>query len=478
MSKRFPFELVAVTIVALVIWALFFPGLMSGDSCDQYRQACEHYFHDMHTPIMSIVLSFFLRIWDLHGLTFLMCLAGSLGMFGLLAGALELFYPEAWSERRRGAVAFLGFLLLLIPPSPLMFWLMTFTKDAWCMVFFLDLGACAFYLFRQGPSLRRFEYGLLVGTFMLLTELAFLSRYNALVVLPAVMWCFWQLLRRRPLPRWVAGTAAVALVPLHFAAAEGLHLAFSVKRMHPENQVMALDLIGFCVLDDRFLDEFPYTRSQLNGERYRTEYIFGDVIPLIWEQERPTIVDPEYVFTKLGNTRDGQRDVLLRAEYRRAALHHPGMLLKIKWLSFLPLLGEFNHRHITQEELPDMDYLNPQTEGPRNEVFAIDDYLAVHWRPHWLVTAHWPWMLVNLVGIVAAALAGWRWREPRFRFLFAWLLVPLLYYFSFFLANLGREFRYLYPATVMVQALTLALVLGFVFRSRKPVSGDAQRAMI
>ncbi|HSU82919.1 MAG TPA: hypothetical protein VLR69_10895, partial [Thermoanaerobaculia bacterium] len=73
---------------------------------------------------------------------------------------------------------------------------------------------------------------------------------------------------------------------------------------------------------------------------------------------------------------------------------------------------------------------------------------------------HLVWILVN-VAWVAGLLAAWRRaREERYGFLAVLMLVPLAYYLSYLAATPGHDFRYMYPATLLVQCVTASWLLG------------------
>jgi hypothetical protein len=327
------------------------------------------------------------------------------------------------------------------------------------MVFLFALSACAMYLQRRGPTLSRRGYVAGVVTFLALTELLLLARYNAVIAIPAILWCLWQVLRGRAVSAWLTGAVVCSVVPMYFVISEGMCAAFGVLRFHPENQVIVLDLVGFFVMDDRYLDEFPYARSLLNGEGYRRDYVFGDVVPLLFQRDRPKIVHDVFFQD------DGRRNASLRSEYRHAALHHPALLMKIKWLGFLGLIGPFERTHIVPEDVPNDRYLNPFMETPRTAILQFDQSLMSR-VPGWLFASHAPWIMVNFVALLAAG-AAWARGRSGARFLFAWLLIPASYYASYLLAAVGHDYRYMYPATLMIQAMLLTLALGYFLARRR-----------
>jgi hypothetical protein len=87
-ADRLPDGLTAA--VALGLWRVFFPGLMSADSIAQYGQALTGQYNDWHPPLMAIVLHQCFRIGRGIGLvTFVQCVAGLLGVRALAAAWLD-----------------------------------------------------------------------------------------------------------------------------------------------------------------------------------------------------------------------------------------------------------------------------------------------------------------------------------------------------------------------------------------------------
>ena len=115
---------------------------------------------------------------------------------------------------------------------------------------------------------------------------------------------------------------------LAFAVCDNaLDLAFHVRKVHLERQMMAFDLFGMCALDARVCDSIPYVRSTFRVRSYRQRYVPGDLGDSFWAE--PAVLDPKIQW-------DGGR---LRAEYLRAAGGFPGVLARVKLEAFGTLLG-------------------------------------------------------------------------------------------------------------------------------------------
>src|SRR5436305_1900504 len=313
MSREKHLPDVLTVLVCLLVWAVFFPGLMSTDSVVQYGEALTGRYQDWHPPFMSILLHLVLVLGGgLGTLMLVQCLAGAFGVRALVRSALALFQGDRLPARRAAWLSLAVLLLLLVPVSPLAFYLMTFWKDVWAMVFLLWMTALLLDLHRLGAS-----PGRLLAVAGLAAALG-LVRHNAVVVLPLIGVAVWMAARRR-LGRPAAAAAAAA--PLALA--------------------------------------------------------LGDT---------------------LAPVRRGLTFVVSRVGWNR--------------------------------------------------------------RLRWVSGVHLVWILVN-VAWVGGLLAAWRRTgEERYGFLAALLLIPLAYYFSYLAATPGHDFRYMYPATLLIQCVTASWALG------------------
>src|SRR4029077_11245570 len=196
---RLPFWLTAA--IALVLWRLFFPGLMSQDSIVQYAQALTARSTAWHPPLMAVVLHLVFSLGGAIGLLMLgQCVAGVFGIRALAAAVVALLQGDRVPARRTAWISLLVLVLLLVPVTPLAFYLMTFWKDSWAMILMVWIGALALALCRLGITPKRLL--LVIG---LATALG-MVRHNAVVLLPVVGLVLWDGARRE-----LGGGRALAL---------------------------------------------------------------------------------------------------------------------------------------------------------------------------------------------------------------------------------------------------------------------------
>jgi hypothetical protein len=426
---------VLTAAIGVALWAVFRPGLMSYDSIVQYGQALAGSYTDWHPPLMAVVLHAVLAAGrGIGALLFVQCLAGVFGVRAFAAAVLHRLYGDRISRVRASWLSLLVLLILLLPGSPLAFYLMTFWKDSWAMVLLLWIGALAL-----APPDR-------AGMTLLLVLAAVYGqiRHNAIVTLPFLGIFLWVEARRRGL----RAAPLLALAPLVASLALGavLNVAFDVKETHPAGQVRAFDLVGLCAEDEEVCGELPLVRKHLRSPDLRARYRPGDIGSILWEE--PVVLDPGILGEPLREE--------LAEEHLEAALDHPLLMAEVKTEAFLGVLDTdrtYYFIHTGVQENPYGLKLNERFRGLRDALVLWTNRAVSPRSPlRWIVGVHLVWLVANGLWIVGT------FRSRRSLALF--LLVPLAYYFSYLLAATVPDFRFMLPATLMIQCLTLAAAAG------------------
>ncbi|HEY2291536.1 MAG TPA: hypothetical protein VGM86_12620 [Thermoanaerobaculia bacterium] len=448
-KERWPGDLPGylAVAVALALWRLFFPGLMSQDSIIQYGQAVTGQYNDWQPPLMAIVLRAVLGLGGALGLLMLaQCLAGVFGVRALARESLELLCGDRVPPRRAAWLALLVLLLLLLPWSPLAFYLMTFWKDAWAAVFLLWIGALAIALFRRGAEPRR------VALLVVLSALLGLVRHNAVAILPLLGLVLWLGLRRAGVGRRAALALAAAPLALWLVANPLIDALFRVEKLHPDSQIMALDLVGLCAAGRDLCAELPWTRSHVRDEAGLARYRPGDIGLIFWDDPSPVDKTMRLDYPRL------------RAEYLHAVRRFPGELARVKLAAFETLLGidqtsYFFHGTIVENPygLRLADRFAPARERLRGVVTGVAES---GWR--WLGGVHLVWIAVNVLWVAVLLALSFRSGDGRYRFLACLLLVPLGYYLSYLAATPTHDYRFMYPSTLMVQCVTISWLLSWL----------------
>lgn len=444
-----------ILALAVLLWRIFYPGLLSSDSIEQYKEALSGQYKDWHPPLMSIALRFVLELGGTIALlTIVQCAALLLGLYALATASQRLFWPQP-TPVAHAWVSLAIVLLLLVPVTPLAFFAMTFWKDVWAAALLVWSGALLLEVLNTA-DLRR--VALLVGLGVVLG----LVRHNALVVLPVLgaglavaLW------RRRRVLAIVAGVAPLLLSSI---AEPLIDRAFAVERMHPSSQIMALDLVGLCARSQRVCAELPWTRSHILDPAALAQYRPGDIGFVFWD--KPPHVDRAI---RLDFPR-------LRAEYLQAVRTHPLLFACVKLAAFRPLLGRWQTYYFFHKTV----VTNPYGLALDPRFAAVQDWLAAECTGvaegslRWISGVHLVWLAVGLAW-AAVSFAACR-RGRRWLHLAVVIALPLAYGASYLFATPVHDFRFLYPTTLFVQCVTLSAALGGL--AQKPTGRAPSRATL
>lgn len=451
--RRSAADLLPAALAALAgvfVWAVFRPGLLSYDSIAQYTQAVEGRYTDWHPPLISIGLHLVLALGgSLSRFMLVQSVAGALGVWAFSGAVLARLFRDRLSRRQVAWLSLAVLLLLLVPVSPLAFYLMTFWKDSLAAILLLWTGTLAL----ARPSAAR-------TTALVLVAAAYgMVRHNAVVTLP-ILGLFLAVAAWRRLPKGAA--VALAAAPLAAALAGGalLSSAFDVRESHPGGQVMVFDLAGLCAEDRSTCGESPLFRRHLRIPDLRARYRPGDLGSIFWEQ--PVAVDPRILDPKLSGE--------LGEQYRDVAEDHPLLLAEVKAESFWSLLGTEETDYFFHDSVMENPFglqPQPQLAGAREKLVAWGRETAAGGL-RWIAGVHLVWLVVNVLWIAALALRGRRE-------LALLLLVPLAYSFSYLLAATVQDYRFLYPSTLFVQVFTLAAGLGWMAAYLRPQNPSGRR---
>jgi hypothetical protein len=223
---------------------------------------------------------------------------------------------------------------------------------------------------------------------------------------------------------------------------------FGVTRMHPDSQVMVLDLVGLCAASREVCAELPWTRSHVRDEAALARYRPGDIGFIFWDQPSPVDTAMRLDYPRL------------RAEYLKAVRSFPGELARVKLTAFKTLLGIDQTSYFFHGTIVENPYglrLNDRFARVRRSltwrVAAAGESPVLRW----IGGVHLVWIGVNVLWVaVLLAMPG----GGQYRFLACLLLAPLGYYLSYLAATPTHDFRFMYPSTLMIQCVTLSWLLG------------------
>jgi hypothetical protein len=459
--RRLPVSLPAGLVLlalAAIVWRVFFPALMSYDSFVQFREAWAGIYDDWHPPLMAIVLHGFLKLGRGIGAVMLVqCLAGLFGVRALVLAWLAAFFGPAVPPRRAEGIALLTVLLLVLPVSPLPFYLATFWKDSWAAVLMLWTCAVSFRLLSESLEADAAGSRRLWPRVLALVALSAalgMVRHNAVVTLPFAGLVLAMAVRRAS--RALALVMVVVPLLVCAAAERAIGAVFHVREVHLERHMMAFDLLGVCALDAKACDAFPFFERHIVAADYARRYVPGDMGESFWSG--PPVLDPDVT----------RHAGLLRAEYLRAALRFPALFARVKLEAFAPLLDPRETHHFIYLGMDPNEFglrLNPRFAPLRAGLTRLTVEAGEKnplLRP--LSGIHLVWLVAAAVWI-AALLAS-----PHRRPLAVVILLPLSFYLSYLLATPAADYRFMYPATLAVQVVTVAWAVGAL--PRRPARGS------
>jgi hypothetical protein len=334
-------------------------------------------------------------------------------------------------------------LLLLLPISPLAFYLMTFLGDAWVTIAFIWISALTILISRR--SVWDGKAIVCAITAALLVGFCTTVKHNVVAILPLFCLLLYVAVPSKPAMR--AAVAAIA-VAVFLVTTMTLPRAYRVRHAYAENAIMALDLVGMCVDSSAICEKLPYTNQHLNKDVYRRVYNFGNINQLIFVP--PLVADDAYLNITHDDAILGPAPEL-RAEFYSAIRRFPVAFARVKIKGFLPLLSFDSWMW-----LPAGIKANPYGLHPNGWTGFADALTRMELKGHanrvlrWPFAGHLPWILV-CVGMLIYFGMRKQW------VLALVLLVMTGYYLSYLAATPSHDFRYMYPASLVVQVMAVSL---------------------
>jgi len=442
-------------------WAVFRPGFMDSDTCDHLDQAVSGQYHDWFSPLLPLAMRLATKVGGgLSTVTLFQASFLAAGVYGMASELLRLLTSErrpAW-QTRWAALAVLA--VLLVPFSPLIYFLCHFKNDS-LMAGFLTWAVAGWLgvdrVWNRDPQPPSRARGLTILFSALgCTIGAIVIRYNGVVVLPVFLLVVALVLGR--VSRRAAAVAACAILIGPVAVHRGLLRLTGAQQRQPERQLMALELVGMCVERDDLRSKLPYTSEFLIEDRYRTGYIPGVVTPVMdWGPEKDRIVRRGYVWDNYAR---------LAREYRRAIWLAPGAWLVVKAKAAAASLFDPMPWWHRREIAPNRYGLHFSDDFRELRSVLLDIDTAIWQDPflRFLCARHLPWVILDVVLLVLASLAAWMSRTRRAAWIALLLLLAFAYYSSHLMAVTVHDYRFMYPATLLVQIVATCGLIRYGWR--------------
>jgi len=445
------FLLFYCVVIAVVYWAIFSPGILAVDSVHQYRQAVTGEYTDWHPVIMALLLAVILKTGgDLSLLIFLQILLGFVGIFRLTVLVNQLCRMPKLTAHLTS-----GFILLFfsLPITPFVIYLSTFWKDTWLLilmiwfvVLLLDVSAE-----RHPAATRRLVIKTLA--LMAVASLILLVRHNTIVMFPVMMFAVWWIYRSKDLKWYAIPVVILAPLLIYFSFNTFQYSILKTARTHIEHIVYEIDLVSMIAYNPSLLDVLPYTAAHLKGDLRRDFEIGDSAYADLYLNE---LIDQSSYLA-------ADNHDLLVDEYKYAVLHFPLTWLSVKAIMFLSLIDPSRERYAFHDHMQKNEFgisFNSFFSSERQFIFAIGKRVMAHPVARWFSYTHLPWFLLDIVMMAGGILLHFRKPAPgrNYAVFISMLSIPLVYYFSFFLAVTAPDFRFMYPSTLIVQLIFLIIL--------------------
>ncbi|MCK4342610.1 MAG: hypothetical protein KAY37_12910 [Phycisphaerae bacterium] len=167
----------------------------------------------------------------------------------------------------------------------------------------------------------------------------------------------------------------------------------------------------------------------------------------------------------------------LRREYWHAARSFPLELVEVKCRGFVPLLG-LSHTyywvHSPNCGLDPNDYeltAARSVRAGRECAFRVAHWVSGHRLWRWVSGVHLVWLAATVAALAVTLVQYRRRPSAAARFQAFLLLMPLAYYLGYLLATTAADFRYMYPATLLMQGYVVAAAIAGAYHLRRRSTG-------
>ncbi len=449
--------IILAACAGVAAWAVFRPGFMDSDTCQHMNQATSGHYDDWFSPFVPLALRWAIKFGGgLSTATLCQAVFLAVGVFGLASELFRLFASEhrpAWHSRWAALVVLA---ILLVPFSPLIYYFCHYKNDSlmagfltWAVAFWLKVDRIDI---RCQRPVARVQWMTALAMALACTIGTVVVRYNGVVLLPVFLLIAVLVVGRASRTSAIVAACVILVGPV--VAHRALLWVTHAEERQPARQLMALELVGMCIERDDLKPKLPYTSSFLIEERYRGGYQPGIVTRVMeWGPENERIVKSGYVWNDYST---------LAREYRRAIWMAPGTWLIVKAKAAIASLFDQTpwwHR----SEITPNDYglrFADDFRGIRSVLAEIDTAIWNDPILRFLCARHLPWVVLDVafLGFASVAAAMSRTRRAIWIAMILWL--AFAHYCSHLMAVTVHDYRFMYPATLMVQILATCCLLG------------------
>lgn len=488
MSKLYPnnfiktsfLQYIILFITAIIIWQIFYPGLMSPDSLAQYEQAKSGIYNDWHPPLMSMILRVIITLGgDIGTMILFQCLAAIFGLRVVLSLLIQFFSKGNIKQPLANVFATILTILFLLPfLTPYTLFSVIFWKDAWVAIISLWVISYLLWLILNYDLIytKKFLFHILLFSFT--SALTVSIRHNSIVILPIIC-IVCGILCKVKIGK--IGLFAMAL-PLFFAVSLNpiIYYVFKVTPAYVGNSVLASDLVVMLRFYPELGPEFPLTERRKDSPVVLLTKDGGMWNEITSDKPCPImnkkICDPIMPLSCFGNSENTSNfegndcymlvandNKTLKNEYYKAITQHPLSLLKSKLFLFGRMLHPdnwFDPKVVC--DIPENTLgvkLNDTFKESRDKICYLSHVTSMNWYFNWISGIHVFWFSLNIIFLFYFSVKLFFKRTINDVFPLLLFLIPFSYYLSYLMAATTPDYRFMYPSTLIMQTMSVALLI-------------------
>lgn len=434
-------QTILLILIAIFIWQIYYPGIMSPDSFDQYGQALKGDFDDWHPPLLAIVLWVVLKLGGgISSLIFFQSLLALLGLRSAITFSILFYSNQGISKQSSRAIATFVTILFLMPfLTPFMFISVIFLKDAWLSIMLLWIISYLLWVYLYLELLSNRALILHILALSLTSALTILLRHNAVLILPVIC----TMLVVLSLNKFGKTGLIAAGLPLFLILILNpvLHSVFNIKHVRAGNLIVARDLTTMLQLYPELEAEYPETVRHQNTPK----------------------IGPKALIVELGGN-----NTELQNEYTKTMIKHPSAFLYTRFYLFGQMLGPSSwYQQKIAYDIIGNEYglkTNENFNVIRYKLNELSLYTANSWYFIWISGLHILWLALNILSAMFFSTRLFIKRDRKSLFLLLLCLIPFSYYFSYVLAATTSDYRFMYPSTLIMQVLVASLLSSKIYK--------------
>jgi hypothetical protein len=459
-----PLSLVYSIAVSILVWLIFYPGILSLDSVYMYLEAASKFaYTDEKALLLPFALSLVLKAGgNLSTLVLFQCMAGFLAIRYLVLALTACF---KFGEKARDLMALLVLFVLSSPLFLTIIYLSTFWMDTWLAIILLLASGLLLEMYFIAYRGTR-AYKLRVFVLIVITSMALLIRLNSLVLYPVMALAFERVLHQ--ISMRLRYKVLLVLCPL---VVFGLFMLFQydvlkVERSHQDHTVLALDLASVLEYDPSICAKALLSACDVLNDYYPCNFHVGaGALDCTYDQAKGIVYRPFYFL---------RNNSALEADFIYVVQEHTGTWLTVKFLNFSDYLRPVTYRYFYQVQ--DSNLLKEAGLVPGSRLSILRDRISseLSWVSQntvlrWFSFVHLPWLVINVLGIFACIICALRSNQrSKYLFFAIILFIPASYYFSYLMALTASDFRFMYPSTLVMQVITLTSLFSLAIQKIRP----------